>query len=98
MGKLSARKVTEPEYITPHCIASTSEPNNQVKQISTQQLENKKKTIKNKRKSSSAHVVEVDTQLSNQGTIIAAFQKIKRKLSPEKEADTLRDKNKMSRS
>ena len=45
---LSLRILSAPP---PHCIALTSEPNNQVKQISTQQLENKKKTIKNKRKS-----------------------------------------------
>ena len=33
----------------------------------------------------------------NQGTILAAFDKLKRKLSPEKEADTLHDNHKVSR-
>ena len=79
-------------------IAVTSEPNNQSEQQSTQQLKNKKKLLKNKRKSSTAPVPHVDTHVSNKGSILAAFDKIKRKLSPEKEADTLRDKNKISRS
>ena len=49
-------------------------------------------------KSTTSPVVHVDTHLSNQGTILAVFQKIKRKPSPEKGTDTLRDKNKMEHS
>ena len=95
---ISAHKCPESEDLSRHSIAVTSEPNNQSEQQSTQPLKNKKKIIKNKRKSSTAPVPHVDTHVANQGSIFAAFDKIKRKLSPEKEADTLRNKNKISRS
>ena len=46
-------------------------------------------------KSTTAPVVHATAP--NQGTILAAFDKLKRKLSPEKEADTLHDNHKVSR-
>ena len=87
-SQTSSSIISESEDVSLHSIAVTSEPNNQSEQQSTQPL-NKKKLIKNKRKSSTAPVPHVDTNVSNQGSILAAFDKIKRKLSPEKEADTL---------
>ena len=95
---ISAHKCPESDDLSLHSIAVTSEPNNQSEQQSTKPLKKKKKKRKNKRKSPTAPVPHVDTHVSNQGSILAAFDKIKRKLSPEKEADKLRDKNKISRS
>ena len=53
---ISASKCPESEDVSLHSIAVTSEPNNQSEQPSTQPLKNKKKIIKNKRKSSTAPV------------------------------------------